>query len=369
MSGHKRTGRTGIALAGLLSLGLAVAVGCDRRQAAPGSVSEKLTILTPHNENICRAFEYGFSDWHRRNHGQPVDITWIRKGTPKCVEHIEALYTQRAEAGPRDPRPDLMFGGGVADHDKLSEQGWSRPLELGASMDGIPAEVNGIPTRSEKGDWVATGLTSFGVLCNKKACAARDIEAPSSWADLADPRFFGWLGIADPAFSGSNRQGMMLILQQYGWEEGWGIILCALANARGLEQHSSAVLDQVEYGVFLASFAANFDALARVEERGVENLEYIAPKDGTAVTPDIVTVLKDTTRPKIAERFVQFLLSEEGQILWGGKREYSPTLYHYPIRAFVYEQHANRLALPRTRSSSRSVNGLTRRRVASRRWR
>ena len=344
MSGHKRRGSIGIALAGLL--GLAVWAGCDSRQTAPRLEADKLTILTPHNEDICRAFEFGFSDWHRRNHGKSVDITWIRKGTPKCVEHIEALFTQRAEAGPRDPRPDLLFGGGVADHGKLSAHGWSRPLELGAVTDGIPAEINGIPTRGEKGDWVATGLTSFGLLCNKKACVARGIDAPSTWADLADARFYGWLGIADPAFSGSNRQGMMLVLQQYGWEEGWGIILRSLANSRGLEQHSAAVLDQVEYGVFLASFTVNFEALARVERRGVETLSFIAPEKGTAVTPDIVTVLKDTPRPETAERFVQFLLSEEGQMLWGGRREYSPTLYHYPIREFIYEQHANRLALP-----------------------
>ena len=339
---HRNT--LGMGIVGCVLWSVLMVVGCNRNAPQPvvAPVIHELAVITPHNEQIRQAFEQGFVEWMRSTQEMEVDINWIVRGTPQCVRYIEQLYTLPPEAAPRGPQPDVLFGGGIADHSRLAAEGWSRFLDLGELVAAIPPRVNGLPTRDEQGHWYGTGLTGFGILCNTRACQERGIAPPTSWADLGDPRFFGWLGIAAPGQSGSNRECMMLIVQQHGWNEGWGVIMRILGNTRGLGQRSSIVLDHVETGVFLAAFAVNFDAQARVE-RNPDTLTYIAPPKGTAVTPDLISVLAKSPHADLAEQFVRFTLSEPGQLLWGARQEYFPPLYHYPIQPAVYADHGDRL--------------------------
>ncbi|MHC4994154.1 MAG: substrate-binding domain-containing protein, partial [Planctomycetota bacterium] len=76
-------------------------------------------------------------------------------------------------------------------------------------------------------------------------------------------------------------------------------------------------------------------------ESGVWRVGYVAPTGETVVTADPVAVLRGAPRRELAERFVRFLLSEEGQALWmyrlgeaGGPRRFE--LRRPPIRRDMY---------------------------------
>ncbi|MEE8170635.1 MAG: extracellular solute-binding protein, partial [Phycisphaerae bacterium] len=191
-------------------------------------------------------------------------------------------------------------------------------------------------------------LSSFGILFNREMCERRDIAPPTSWADLAAPRFYGWIGLANPAQSGSNQRCLQIILQKHGWDAGWAIILRMLANARGLVDRSSDAVEQVQSGIFLASCAINFQG-ERAAALGGEAIAYLNPREASAVSPDVISVLKCAPEPELAERFVRFCLSEEGQKLWGvraaGSDSNHYTLFHYPIDPRIYTRFADRLAL------------------------
>ncbi len=327
--------------------------GCLEDRPA-SAVSEKMpaeqfVILTPTNESIRDAFGFEFSSWHRQNYGVEVDVSWIVRGTPECVQYVEDFYTLPSEVAPRTA-PDVIFGGSVVDHTLLAERGRSIPVELGDVIADLPTEVAGIPTRDKQNRWFATSLTSFGILFNHQAGQAYGLEPPTRWSDLADPRYYSWMAIADPQVSGSNRFGMMLVLQQHGWSEGWGILIRILANSRAVVGTSSRALDQVQDGVSLAAFAADVDGMSRAE-RFAPLLSYIQPEDGTAVTPDALSLLHCSTNRKIGERFLRYCLSDAGQELWSvhqdRRRIYQPTLYHYPISPTFYEKRWDDLALKR----------------------
>jgi ABC-type Fe3+ transport system substrate-binding protein len=310
--------------------------------------TKRLTIITPHNAKIRDAFEAGFSAWHERERGGvPVDVTWVVRGTPQCVAYIDRLFAGAVEDR-RDPTPDLMFGGGIADHAALAEKGYCMTLDLKVAPERIPATVGGLPTRGANNEWFASGLSSFGIFVNSAACTARGIDAPQTWADLADPRFFGWLGVAHPQASGSHRQAMAFVLLHEGWDQGWGTLLRILGNSRALLDSSSVALNQVEYGNFLAAFAVNFDALARADAAG-RGLVYVNPPQATAATPDITSVLRTAADVALATDFVRYCLSESGQLAWGVRSEARggelPTLYHYPIDRTVYDNHAAELSV------------------------
>lgn len=330
---------------GLLFIGACrqAPAGSTRAELAPGGT---LIVLTPHNAQIRTAFAQGFYDWCVAQGKPPVDIEWILRGTPQCVEYVNSLFTG-AEGGRYGQIPDLMFGGGIADHAQLAAKGYSVAVKVDGAA-GIPADVQGQPTHAPNGEWWATGLSSFGFVYNQHDCALRHIEPPASWADLADPRFQGWIGIASPESSGSHRQAMVFILDALGWENGWGTLLRILANSRGVQDSSSTVLDQVESGVTLATFAVNADGLSR-SDGSDGRVIYVNPPAATAATPDVITILRRAKHETLAKEFVRYCLSEEGQKVWGVRADAigrnTRTLYHYPIDPAIYTKYADVLAV------------------------
>lgn len=336
----------------VVAICFAFLTGCKPAQESPGidvqpKATLKLTIISPHSKRIRETFAEAFSQWYDQKFKQSVSVDWVVRGTPQCVRYIDDLFEGRDSGGTMS-KPDLMFGGGLEDHRGLAARNRCFKLELGDALEGVPADIHGLPVRDDENRWVATGLSSFGILYNEADCNARGIEPPQTWADLADPRFSGWLAIADPAKSGSNRQCMMLILQQQGWEQGWRTLIQMLANARVLESGSSKGQDQIASGVMLAGFAVNFDGLRRVQENP-GSLQYINPPGATAITPDITSVLKTAEDSRLAQQFVQFCLSDEGQAIWSmkakGRDGLDRTLYHYPIKPSLYDSHKGQLAV------------------------
>jgi ABC-type Fe3+ transport system substrate-binding protein len=335
-------------LAAPFAAALAVLASCSAEPApSPPATTRTLTVLSPHSDQIRASFGAAFARWHREVHNTEVEIDWIARGTPRCVKYVEDCYLLPREVAP-SRRPDVLFGGGVGDHRYLAERGRCVPLQLDLPAERIPSNVGGIPMRDDKGRWYATGLTSFGILYNKADCEGRGIEPPSTWADLADPRFQGWLAVAGPDVSGTSRQCLMLVAHQHGWDKGWDIITRILANARTLVSQSSIALGQVESGESLATFSTNFDGQARaVASDG--RLEYIDPPNGTALMPDIISVIECGRERELARRFVTFCLSPAGQALWGVREEcrrsYAPTLYYYPLDRTLYAERGDDLAV------------------------
>ncbi|MGB0716208.1 MAG: ABC transporter substrate-binding protein [Phycisphaerae bacterium] len=325
-------------------------MGCVAEQPEPPakeSPVQELVVLTPHHEGIRLAFELGFRDWHMRTHNKEVSIRWLVYGTPQCMKYVEDCYTSSGELAPSF-MPDVVFGGSMRDHLSLQSRGWTLPMELPA-RDDVPETIADVPTACPDGSCVATGLSTFGMLVNTQACSERGIAPPTSWEDLADSRFFGWLAVADPGKSGTSRECLMLILQKHGWKKGWSIIMRILGNARTLVGRSGVALNQVESGESLATFAINFDAMARADGSSYQ-LSYVEPAGATEISPDGASALSASRNPKVAQAFVNFLVSERGQQILGLRSDYlslnSPTLYHYPISQSIYEEDRERLAVP-----------------------
>ncbi len=324
-------------------LSLAWLGGCSVEQPAPAgpppTLPRWLTIVTPHKPEIQRAFGTAFSNWYFRDHKELVYVDWVERGTPECVSYsAEAVHV----AGEREARmpADLMFGGGITDHQYLADNELSLAIELNDAVQDIPAQVAGLPTRDVQGRWYATGLSSFGFLFNGHRLEQRGIAPPRDWEDLADPRFYSWLGVADPSGSGSHLQCLIIMVQKYGWEQGWSHIIRTLANSRALVDRSSAAIAQTHNGIFLVALSVNFEGLAAQAESNSQ-LRYLNPGRATAATPDVISVLRSSKQKDLAVAFVRFCLSEEGQKLWGatvpeGSQRFP--LYHYPIDPKLYHK-------------------------------
>jgi ABC-type Fe3+ transport system substrate-binding protein len=226
--------------------------------------------------------------------------------------------------------------------------------------------------------WIGVALSSFGIIYNPQLYQTLDLAPPAAWADLTDPKLFGFVSLADPAHSGSASVAYMMVLQRAmadgeqtllaqhpdlaklprsdlkkrpeyiraisdGWHRGMGQLLLIAANSRYFTDSAEIVPTDVARGEAAAGMAIDFYARVTVGTVGPERAAFVSPHAATAITPDPVAILHGVSgkRLKIAMHFVEFLLTPEGQRLWilqpgqpDGPAERS--LRRMPIRKDIY---------------------------------
>ena len=285
---------------------------------------------------------------------------------------------------------DLFFGGGTYDHGKAHKQGltvepWpgGLPPSLSSATNGfevIPTALGGERWRSTH--YIGTALSTFGICYNPDRL--RDIgitSPPTRWDDLADPRYFRRIGLADPTKSGSITKAFEMIIHeqctrtlleagftttridqieagpksdippayQLTLEQGWFNGLCLVqqigANARYFTDGAGRVPIDVACGDAAAGLAIDFYGRYQAEctraPDGTQRMIYITPTGGSSVSADPISLLRGAPNPKTARRFIEFTLSPEGQQLWnsrvgtpGGPEKFA--LRRLPIRRDFY---------------------------------
>jgi ABC-type Fe3+ transport system substrate-binding protein len=240
---------------------------------------------------------------------------------------------------------------------------------------------------------------------------------PEQWDDLADPAWFGTLGLADPTKSGSIAKAFETIVQvecrkavvaagfgalageyeariaaarlpagemppgvpaEYqqavaaGWEAGLRLIQRLAANARYFTDSASKVVLDVGAGNAAAGlcidFYGRFEADVSNGGRPDGAMAYATPRGGSAVSADPISLLRGAPHRETARRFIEFVLGEEGQKLWcyrvgtpGGPQKYA--LQRFPIRRDFYPSDN-----PASRKPTSAIAGSRRTTSAGRRW-
>ncbi|MCB1230263.1 MAG: extracellular solute-binding protein [Verrucomicrobiae bacterium] len=248
---------------------------------------------------------------------------------------------------------DLFFGGGAYDFSKQAEAGAlvatdpSGKYGPGALAkehpdwfidEVMPAAASGEPFRDDDWRWVGTVLSAFGIVYNRDSLARLGIDkAPDAWADLTDPRYFGELALADPTKSGSVTKAIEMIFQQQmrealnagmpeekaireGWNEAMRMMLKISANSRYFTDQASKIPHDVAQGDAAAGlcidfYGRTFNELHR-DVSGDSRVQFVMPVGGTSIGADPIGLLRGAPNPKLAHRFLEFVLSPDGQKIW-----------------------------------------------------
>src|SRR5439155_1155366 len=121
--------------------------------------------------------------------------------------------------------------------------------------------------------------------------------------------------------TGSCNSGTMInmfeaFLQARGWDRGWQLLTEIAGNTRKVDRISSTTAKDVTLGETAYAFAIDFYALTQIAVAGRSNMTFALPQDFTAISPDGIAILKGAPNRAVAQRFIDFVLSEEGQKLW-----------------------------------------------------
>lgn len=297
---------------------------------------------------------------------------------------------------------DLFFGGGSFDFEQQATAG----LLVSSTRDGkhgigplmarrkewftddiIPRSLGGEAFQDSKQRWVGTCLSTMGIVFNRDVLKRLGIEKePSQWADLADPRYAGQIALSDPNKSGTVTKALEQIIQQQmqlaigeiqeewrmqsrayrgseseviskgvavGWERGLQLIQRICANARYFTDAATKIPLEVAQGDAAAGMCIDFYGHSFEEKvrkaDGTSRVGFVAPVGGSSFGVDPVGMLRGAPEPAVAEAFIEFVLSEEGQKLWNyrvgtkGGPAYA-ALRRLPVRRDFYTE-SNRASM------------------------
>lgn len=365
--------------------------------------AERLVIITPHGDQIRSEFAAAFDRWHHEHFGKSVVIDWrVPGGTTEIRRQLQAVYTRALSTGNikpdgtlvGEPMPfDLLFGGGSYEHSQMKKgvtavpPGGEKAVPLSISVPpGFEQarldewygknEVGAALLYDKEQYWLGNALSGFGIAFNRDALRHVGMEDPRGWDDLANPKLDGWIGLADPRASGSVATTFESILYARGWDEGWKLLRGMSANARSFANSSPKV--PIDIGAGEVAAGLSIDYYGRYESQSMmkpgetpltARVGYFDPPGETMIDPDPVSLMRCGPNPTVAKRFIEFLLTEEGQALWdfrargdsSGTRDSESglsaepesrgtalgparfELRRLPIRRVMYEKYADRL--------------------------
>lgn len=377
----------------------------------PTPGEKTVVIITPHNESIRYEFGRAFEAWHLAKKGQRVHVDWrIPGGTSEIGRYVDSEYlasfqnywsgtlhrpwskvveggfgNKKVVLGP-DPakdtpeqqakrafmesnvgcKLDLFFGGGAYDYQQASAKGQlvdcgflkAHPEMFGDGLGRIPKVVSGEPYWDPQGRWVGTVISAFGICYNTESLQRLGIaEPPKRWDDLASPRYFRALALANPTQSSSvNRTFEMLIQQQImekiadhqlaagdermaisvGWARGMRLLMKIGANSRYFTDSSTKIAMDVAAGEAAAGmtidFYGRFQSEAVRRPDGGSRLQYVNAEGGTSYGVDPIGLFRGAPHPDMAREFIEFVMSQAGQKLWNGKVGEPGGPQHYALR-------------------------------------
>lgn len=343
-----------------------------KSRPAPTGDALRLVVVTPHAESIRTEFAEAFSAWHAEHFGRPVLVDYrIYGGATDIARYFDsARDTLYKSTGTY--QVDIAWGGG----DDLFETKLRRPGHLQSvrlsndvmraayaqpTLAGLALYDQQTPA-ADGPQWFGTALSSFGIVYNRDVLRHLGLREPRTWSDLADPRYRGWIILADPMRSSVARTSFMIMVERAmqdaaergepedaGWARGMGLIRQVAANARAFTDSGTAVSGTVSTGEVAAGMTIDFHARSQVDAvqaGGSTRLGYVEPAGATAINPDPVAMIRGAENREVAVRFIEFLLGERGQRLWntragapGGPRRTS--LRRLPIMKSLYANPAN----------------------------
>ena len=278
----------------------------------PAQTCDKLVVLTRHPTDILDATRDLFLKSDVAKKYGVKDVVF----RPLAAAQWRPLI-ERGEA-------DAAWGGGPTLFDSLYKDGLLLPLEgeeIRAAIAQIPRTVAGMPMMRVGPDgevyWVAWAISSFGITINTKVLRTAGVPEPKTWTDLASLEYGKALlkgmpvtGLAQLTRSTSNTRIAEIILQAYGWDQGWVVITLTAANGK-VYGGSEPVRDAVIAGDIGAGWTIDFYGYTAQLQN--PDTKYVIPPD-TSVNGDPIAVVKNTKCRAAAEAFVAWVITE-GQVV------------------------------------------------------
>jgi ABC-type Fe3+ transport system substrate-binding protein len=291
---------------------LAMALTATPAEAATGEV----VVLTSFPKELFEAYKQAFEQRH-------AGVRMVVK-----QQQTNAAVTYLRETRAR-PEADIFWVSAVDAFQALKADGLLDKVSLPPGTLGrMPARIGSFPLHDPDGHYVGFAVSGYGLMWNTRYLALHKLPAPKEWTDLADPRYHGHLVISAPSRSGTTHLTVEVILQAYGWDKGWALLLQTAGNMGAITERSFGVPEAVISGQYGIGVVIDFFGLSAIASGHPIDFAYPAL---TSVVPASVARVKGGPNPDNAQAFIRYLLSDEGQL-----KLFAPEIGRLPVVPALY---------------------------------
>lgn len=290
----------------------------------PAAAAGRIVVMTSYPQEMISRYVDAFakdalakSGEARAVSGARVDVVW------HSGDDARDYLTGEGKG-----KVDVFWSPSLRTFVDLARKGVFRKLDIDRS--GLPGRIGKQNISDPDGFYEATEVAGYGLIINPAYLQKAGLPEPREWEDLARPEYAGHITMPVPGKIGFAPVITEVILQAYGWKEGWAMLAAIAANAtlqagRGDEAINPVAQGEKGVGVTIDFFAAQ--AIARGAP-----LRFVYPK-ANAFEPATIAVPADAPNPAGAMAYVRFVLSEEGQSLL-----IDPDLRRLAVRPSVYQR-------------------------------
>lgn len=225
----------------------------------------------------------------------------------------------RAEQG--NPKADVWYGGGgILPFIASADEGLLEPY-VPAGYAELPVARGNLILRDEEFHWTGMCVIALGYAYNPKVLP--ESEIPKTWDDMILPRYKGKIEMWDPGVSGTamlflDSALMRAINEGKGEEAGWDYLKDYWRNLKRYTVEGKPAFTVARGGTPIGIHFEH-QVLEFMEEQsggdvasGSENLRWYLPPD-SPVSVDPIALIKGAPHPENGKRFIDFVLSQEGQ--------------------------------------------------------
>lgn len=261
--------------------------------AAPAAGDNTLVIYSTHPEELLESIAAEFTA------ETGIQVEFI---------NLKGELADRVRSEKANPQADIMFGGDTATYMVLDQEGC-----FAESNPSWAANVDAA-YKDPHGHWYGTYRTPMVLFYNTEAIDAAN--APTDWADLADPKYKDQIVTRD-AKSSSMRSTVAALIQSTmakdGEQAAWDYIAALNDNIKNYYNSGSMMFQAIGKGEAGISMAVINDVFKNRDSNGMP-LEMVIPSSGAIVITDCVAQINNAPHPEAAAAFMEFIGSDACQI-------------------------------------------------------
>lgn len=278
-------------------------------KTGPNSSARRLTIYTPHGQDLLR----DFISRYKQQYGE-IDIQFLDMGSSDVLQRVRAERNR--------PQADLWWGAAHTSFQTAAEENLLSPYR--------PTWADHVSesSRDAQNRWYGTYETPEVIVYNSDAVAVS--EAPRDWDDVLDPKWRDKILIRNPNPSDTMQVIFGGIIWRYYKDSG-----SPQQGYEWLRRLDQNVHEYTADGTLLMQKLARREGLVSLwnmpdvrlfKEQKNFPVAYVIPASGTPVIIDGIAILRGAPNEEEAKRFYEFVTTPESLVHAAHK------YYRIPVR-------------------------------------